>query len=313
MGSSTAVSADAAATDGASSTTAPEPPSESTSSTAEGHPMLVISDGPTHDFGSLDLTETIEHAFSISNEGEGDATSLLPAVEGAAFVITSHDCGEVLAAAASCEIEVSFQPNLFGGVGGELQLAYQDQGVATSVTRSLVGRGVGTTANLLVNGGGELGDADDIPPMGWTIGYGPSWAVDSILVPPAEGTRTIFAGWGPPMGDAFSLFQSIDVTSLTTWDDAAGVRFHYRAFHRAEASNDDPSWVLLRFLDAGGGEIGTHPSSLFSGATWNQSTGDLLAPAGTHHVELALECNRALGDACSGFFDGVELWAEWSG
>jgi len=319
MGGTTAASVDTGSTSEVSSTslelvsTTSESMSESTSSPVDGHPELVISDAPIYDFGSLELTDATGHAFSISNEGDGDATSLLLSVEGAAFVITSHDCDDVLAARASCEVEVSFQPGLFGDVGSELEIAYQDQGMATSVTRSLVGRGVGATANLLINGGGELGDATDIPPMGWTIVYGPNWSASWLLAPPVEGARTISAGWGPPGTNNFTLYQQLDAASLTTWGDAVGVRFYYRAFHRAETDGNDPTWVEFRFLDAGGLELAIYPSSLSSGATWYESTGNFLAPPGTHQVQLALQCDRVANDWCSGFFDGLEVWAEWLG
>lgn len=93
----------------------------------------------------------------------------------------------------------------------------------------------------------------------------------------------------------------------------AGVRLYYRAFHRSETEGNDPTWVELRFLGSGGNELAVYPSGQYSGITWNESVGNFLAPAGTHYVQLSLQRNRVLNEWCSGFFDGMEVWAEWLG
>lgn len=280
-----------------------------------GHPLVTISNGPTFDFGPRNLTELAEQAFAVTNEGDGDATALQVAGVGGAFAILGHDCPPTLAPGSACEVTVRFDPALFGDVQTELQIAYQDQGMATMAARQIVGRGVGATGNLLVNGGGELGNATDVPPMGWTIVFGPSWSANWFeegLIP-IEGMRTISAGWGPPESNSFTLYQQVDVAALTTWGDAAGVRVYYRAFHRSETEGNDPTWVELRFLDSGGSELGLHPSSLYSSTIWNESVGNFFAPPGTRSVQLSLQCNRVMNEWCSGFFDGLEIWAEWLG
>jgi hypothetical protein len=277
------------------------------------HPAVTISHGPVFDFGSCNLGSITPHTFTVSNEGDGDATAVQPVGVGDAFSIASHDCGEVLAPGATCSVEVRFEPNRFGDVDAELQVAYQDEGLAASATRRVVGRGVGVTGNLLINGGGELGNASDIPPTGWTIVYGPNWSASWNAATPFEGNRTISAGYGPPGPTQFTLVQQMHATPLTSWGDASGVRFYYRAFHRAESAGNDPTWVVLRFIDSGGAELSAYPSAQFSGTTWNESAGNVLAPASTHHVQLVLECTRVYNNWCSGFFDGLEVWAEWLG
>lgn len=280
-----------------------------------GHPAIMISNGPTFDFGPRNLTELADQAFAVTNEGDGDATAVQVAGVGGAFTILGHDCPPTLAPGSACEVTVRFDPALFGDVMTELQIAYQDQGMATMAARQIVGRGVGATGNLLVNGGGELGNATDVPPMGWTIVYGPSWSANWFEegLTPIEGVRTISAGWGPPDVSGFTLQQRIDVGALTTWGDAAGVRIYYRAFHRSETEGNDPTWVELRFRDGGGGELALHPSSLHSSTTWNESVGNFVAPPSSRAVELSLQCNRVMNEWCSGFFDGLEVWAEWLG
>jgi hypothetical protein len=280
-----------------------------------GHPAVTISNDPMFDFGPRNLTESADQAFTVTNEGDGDATAVQVAGVGGAFSVLSHDCPPTLAAGDACEVQVRFDPALFGDVQTELQIAYQDQGTATMESRQIVGRGIGVTGNLLVNGGGELGNSNDVPPMGWNIGYGPSWSANWFEkgLTPVEGSRTISAGWGPPDVNGFTLHQQIDVAALTAWGDAAGVRVYYRAFHRSETEGNDPTWVELRFHDAGGGELALHPSSLYSSITWNESVGNFVAPPSARTVQLSLQCNRVANDWCSGFFDGLEVWAEWLG
>lgn len=300
---------------GSTSTSGPEPTStmEGTSAGLEEHPQLVISDAPVLDFGARNLGELAMHSFTVTNTGDGHALDLEVVELAAPFTIASHDCGSILAAGSSCQVAVSFQPSLFGDHAGELRIGITDAGEAVEVSRPLTGRGVGATGNLLVNGGGELGNADDIPPMGWTIGYGPSWSTSWNEATPMEGSRTISAGWGPPGMNTFSLLQAIDVSSLTSWGDAGGVRVYYRVFHRAETNGNDPSSVILRLRDAGGAEVGAFPSPPYAGATWNETTSNVLAPAAATTVVLELQCDRQMNDWCGGFFDGIEVWAEWLG
>jgi hypothetical protein len=302
----------------ASTSAATAPPDE----TADGpmmddgpageHPEVTISHDPVFDFGPTPLIVGATEPFIVTNEGDDDATALQMSVAGA-FSIVEHDCGETLAAGATCEVQVLFAPELFGDTQTELQIGFEDQGAPTMVSRQILGRGVGTTRNLLINGGGELGDAIDIPPMGWVIDYGPNWSASGQAVTPYEGRRTISPGWGPPGVNDFVLHQQVDLASLTTWGDANGLQVHCRAFHRAVYSGDDPTWIELRFFDSGGGEMELHPGGLFSGITWNESQLSTPVPMGAHDTRLVLQCDRAAGDVCSGYFDGLELWAEWQG
>lgn len=305
--------------EGSSTTAATAPPGDESvdgppmDEGPDGHPMVTISDGPMFDFGRHDLAEAVDQAFIVTNEGDGDATAVQVGSLSGAFSIVDHDCSDVLAPGATCEVQVGFAPERFGDVQTELQLDFQDQGMEAMASLTLLGRGVGTTANLVINGGGEEGEATDIPPMGWTNTYGPSWSANWLIGKPVEGDRVISAGWGPPGDLYFTLDQVVDIAAHTTWDDAAGLQIHYRASHRAEGMGDDPTWIEVRVLDGSGGEIGLHPGSLHSGTHWNMSVGTFQAPLGAHSVRISLQCDRMTGDSCSGFFDGIELWAEWAG
>lgn len=308
---------DATASEGGGTTagagSASEGVDEGSTGASVEHPSVEISDGPSFAFGSSVLGEPVEHAFTITNEGLGEATALQIEDLGGPLSV-SHDCGEVLAPSASCEARVTFTAQAFGDYAGELKVGFQDAGVASSVSRPLTARGTGVTENLLINGGGEEGMPLTIPPEGWMAISGPNWS--SNANPPGgplEGARTISAGWGPPRLSAFTLQQRVPVASLTTWADAEGVRFHYRAFHRAQNAGDDPTWVILSFHDAAGAELEVHSSPANTLAAWVQSEGEWVAPPNTHRVQMLLVCERLVLDVCSGYFDGVEVWAQWDG
>lgn len=277
------------------------------------HPAVIISDGPTFDFGTLVVNSQLEHAFTITNEGDGDATALQLGLAVAGFAVVGYDCGDTLVAGASCTATVSFAPTLFGDHAGELQLSFDDAGVPAAASRSVMGRGVGMTGNLVINGGGEEGGAFDIPPPGWDTDSGINWVTTSNNVTPIEGNRTIFAGTAIAVSNPTVLYQHIGVAPLTQWGDAAGVMFHFSAHHRAWTSSNNPTTVILRFLGSDMSALGANPSSTNSQASWAQFSGDWVAPPGTHFIRVELVCASALASNCDGYFDAVQLWAEWQG
>lgn len=291
---------------------AADDPSESGPSAGTGSPVpvLVISDDEIFEFGGQDIGTTAEHTFVITNEGSRVAMDLAVGGLGKPFTVHSSDCESVLAPEDTCRVVVHFAPELFGGYEGQLEVAFEGAGGADSVVRPFTGRGVGTTGNLLRNGGGEQGSLDEHPPLGWESLAGASWASTAELS--YMGDYSIFAGLAAG-SDEFILFQSIDAAGLTNWGDAEGVRFYYRAYHRGWDLNNDLTQVSVRFSDAQEQELEQHPTGIYSSNTWMESTGDHEAPPRTHDVQMFLECHYVSGYECGGYFDEVELWAEWSG
>lgn len=315
--------------DGTSTTPASDPSSEGTSAggtatalpvddtaagstTDAGHPSVTIAAGALVDFGPTDLADATEQVLLVTNDGDADATAVQVEELEAPFVVASHDCPSALAPGATCGVRVRFEPDRFGDAVGEARVAYEDRGEPSAAAGMVVGRGIGVTGNLLVNPGGELGEATAIPPMGWTLESGSNWSASWGLVAPLEGARTISAGYGPPDLTQFTLHQVVPVAALTTWGDAEGVRFYYRAHHGGEADGDDPTWVELRFRSSSE-QLEAHPSEIYTGAAWHESAADFVAPAETRYVQLALQCTRVVDTWCSGFFDDLEVWAEWAG
>ncbi len=191
-------------------------------------------------------------------------------------------------------------------------VAFDDAGMSTEATRPVEGRGIGATGNLLVNGGGEEGDLKAIPPEGWDIASGPNWTTTDSAVP-VVGDRTIYAGDAPMGFDTFVLHQVVQVSPLTTWGDAEGVRFFFSAYHRAWSAGSDPNHVEFRFADAGVSELALHVFPTNDTSSWVQRSDDWEAPADTHHIQVLLVCDRETGDLCRGYFDEVEVWAQWLG
>ena len=284
-----------------------EPASET--ETSENHPVIVISDGEAYDFGAQDVSTMSAHVFTVSNEGDGFATSLDIGGLSEAFEVQDSDCETILAPGSSCDVAVGFNPVLFGEYEDELEVSFVDVGMDNSVSRPVFGLGVGLSSNLLVNGDAEQGGAMDIPPVGWSSLLGGGWV--TVAFPNYEGDRSIYSGpyngWSPNI-----LYQAAGSDVVSNWGDVAGVRFYYRAYHRSWFYGDDATRIQMRFLDTRGRELEVETSDLYEGVEWNESWGEQEAPRGTSQVLLDLICEHNVGDHCNGYFDSIGLWAEWS-
>lgn len=275
-----------------------------------GYPNIAISGGELFDFGSQDIHGTAEHVFVITNEGDGKATNLQVAVLGEAFSQQNSYCGSVLAPAAICAVEVIFAPELFGAYTGQLEITFDDAGTPDSIVQNFEGLGIGATPNLLVNGNGEEGLVTTEPPIGWSAErYGHDWSISQEATPFA-GDYSIHADNVSSLN--YWIYQAVSASSITTWGDLVGVRFRSRAFHRAV----DPLFctsVGFSYLDGDGQSVDGLSSGLHCSPTWLESTGEVEAPANSQSVRFVIGCPPKGLPVCEGFFDEVELVAEWSG
>ncbi|MBK8480370.1 MAG: choice-of-anchor D domain-containing protein [Proteobacteria bacterium] len=109
--------------------------------------FLVLSDGPTYDFGTIALSSARAHAFTLRNSGAVAATGMLPGSIDAPFELSGGypgvggDCGTTLAPAASCTLVVAFAPTENGGASSTLTLVYYDGAATQEATRALAGSG----------------------------------------------------------------------------------------------------------------------------------------------------------------------------
>lgn len=113
---------------------------------------LSFSDGPTFDFSGVFVGSTLDHTFTVTNDGQVDATTVAEATPaigapfsytGGAFPGTGGDCGATIAAGTSCTIVVTFSPSALGAASDTLGLTYHDGLLAgRSATRPITGTGV---------------------------------------------------------------------------------------------------------------------------------------------------------------------------
>ena len=278
-----------------------------------GYPVVTISNSETFDFGWGEIRSPTEHTFSIINIGNGRATNMEVAIFGEAFAKTSSNCGTTLDPGDICLVTVEFTPEMFGSYIGQLDVAFDGIGIRTSVTKELEGVGIGTTENLIVNGGGEEGTRSDSPPIGWLPypnGRPGNWS-NNQDIPAYMGEYSISAG--EASARVHIIYQRVEANSVTTWGDLAGVRFRYRAYLRTESDDNDPVVIALQFYDYVNNGFLEESSDIQSAAVWTERVIDQEAPARTNNAWFLLVCFHEIGSRCSGYFDEVELVAEWSG
>jgi len=110
---------------------------------------LDISEFDPYDFMSQAVGSSVNHIFTVTNNGAVTATSVADAgglaapfsFTGGAYPGTGGDCGTTLLAGASCNIDVSFQPGAVGMLPDTIELSFIDGATAQISTREVVGTG----------------------------------------------------------------------------------------------------------------------------------------------------------------------------
>jgi uncharacterized delta-60 repeat protein len=121
--------------------------------------VLLLSDNPGLDYGSVATTSSVTHTFTLTNSG-GSLADLVAASAlsapfsflGGTFPGTGATCSTSLNPGASCSIKVEFSPTAIASYSGELSLSYQNGNSVQSTSRSLTGVGLGVPLNLLLSG-----------------------------------------------------------------------------------------------------------------------------------------------------------------
>ncbi|MCC7402812.1 MAG: choice-of-anchor D domain-containing protein, partial [Bdellovibrionales bacterium] len=120
---------------------------------------LVISDGPTYDYGLKAVSTQTDKTFNVSNAGGLGATAMsglaLPApfsYKGGSYPGTGGNCGATLPAAANCTIVVSYTPTTTGVHSATIQISYNDGTAPKIATRDVTGTGA-TVALLSLSDG----------------------------------------------------------------------------------------------------------------------------------------------------------------
>jgi len=292
----------------ADETTTDEPPP---ATTGMGEPSLVISDGPTYDFGNVPINNQLSHVFTVTNEGDGDATGLDGVVAApfgfpGAFPGGAGSCGSGLDVGQSCTVEVTFAPGAQIGLHTGMLAVDHDGGPAA--TRELRGGAAGQSDNLIANPGGEsFGE----PPPAWTPTLG-IWGAGYWL---EEGSTA--AGNGYLYSDAggnnvdLSLRQTIDASAWASTIDAGALQVSFSGQARAYQTNNDEHRIRVHYHDAGGAILATWTSNYASQVTWQSYANMQSAPVGTRTVEIELNCRKSYGDVCHAYFDALDLRASY--
>lgn len=109
---------------------------------------LIISGGPTFDFGVLSRTYFVEQIFTVTNSGSAAATGLSASTVNAPFSFkggtypgTGGNCGTSIGAGGSCALILRFTPTSIAASSDTLTLNYDNASIVTTSTRALSGTG----------------------------------------------------------------------------------------------------------------------------------------------------------------------------
>lgn len=110
--------------------------------------QLTLSDGPYYNFGAIAVGSSLNHIFTLSNSGGGDAVALsgqtLPSpfsYIGGSYPGTGGDCGSVVLAGQSCQLAIEFSPIAEGSFNEVLQIDYLDGVNNRQAKRNIFGQG----------------------------------------------------------------------------------------------------------------------------------------------------------------------------
>lgn len=117
--------------------------------------LLMVSDGPTYDFGAVVATANRDRTFTVSNTGSLVATSIAGSglaapfsFKGGTYPGTGGTCGGSLNAGASCTVILTFNPSATGSFAGSVDFVYNNGASGQTSSRAL--QGTGASAAVLV-------------------------------------------------------------------------------------------------------------------------------------------------------------------
>lgn len=179
--------------------------------------------------------------------------------------------------------------------------------------------------NLIVNGDAEANAPSatgfEVVPLitGWTrtgnltlvpwsgVGNFP----DNANAGPVVRGNAFFTGG--PSGASSNMFQTIDVSDLSSAIDAGSVGFRLAGYLGGYATQGDNAAVRVKFQGAAAESLGTAALGPVTTAQRSSATGLLFreqagaVPAGTRSVEVRLVCTRLVGSYNDGYADSLSL------
>ncbi|MCX4245596.1 choice-of-anchor D domain-containing protein [Paraliomyxa miuraensis] len=274
--------------------------------THDGGPLLVIAEGPSFDYGNVVAGTQTTHVFTVSNEGDAEATGIASMTTMAPFSMVGGTCGASLTPSTSCTVEVQFAPSDWGPYAATLSVAHDD-GEASC---DLAGGASGQSDNLISNPAGEN---TGTPPPSWSdVGAG-NWTAGN----PWPGQPNPFLGMGHlaaydgPSNEDYVLRQDIDVSAWAQALDQGVLRFSFQGRGRSYLFNNDSHRIRIRYRDAGGTDLDTWDTGWQGAGSWQVYDDDRTAPSGTRSVRVDLLCRKTNGDYCDAYYDELDLRASY--
>jgi hypothetical protein len=271
---------------------------------------VVFEGGSRIDLGEIDPSTDLPAAtLVLHNEGDAPALQLSApelgpplAWAGGAFPGAGGTCGASLSSGASCEIVLAAVPGVVGMSARELELTYQDGASSETAVTLLTMIAIGTTADLVANGGFERGPADAVP-AGWTAVTG-AWrsTADQFY----EGQRSALPG-SVQFGDVLTLHQTI---ALDPWAETIaihGMSVGLEGFARGLNILGDQWRVGLSEIDLQGEATILWQSPTTGGPAWTPFGQESELSPTTRSLRVELECVANSGVDCDAWFDAVQL------
>ena len=291
-------------TPGSESTSSPAPQDESGSA-----PAMLVVDVSALEFGDVQVGTSQTMELVLTNTGDelvgklgadspSDPFSFAGEGLDAEWPGDGGDCTAELAGGQSCRIVLSLVPAEFGEHTGSIQIDSEPG----QLTVPLVGRGVGSTSNLLVNGDGEMPGA---PPPGW-VETGGSWESNaSMTIRPHGGLRVILAtdAWD---GAATTLRQDVSLAGYSRLVERGEMRVRLEGWQRTAGPLGDEASANL-VITSGPGQQSWSTTSQPT-AVWTSFELDAAVPVGAAQISVELVCTpTGAGEVCDAFFDDVSL------
>ncbi len=183
------------------------------------------------------------------------------------------------------------------------------------------------TANLILNGGAELGAASQ---NGDTLVSVPDWAtsgnftvvaygaVDSIgAFPTLSGPGPVDRGSsffsGGPNNSSSDAKQIIDLSAYAQLIDSSAVNFTVSGYFGGYLDQDDNATLMVNFLSGADATVGNSSVGGVSATDRNDDTGLLFrattgqVPVGTRAIELTLQMTQETPDYNDGYADNLSL------
>lgn len=119
---------------------------------------LIVVEGSTHPFGTVNLGNSQLKTLTLHNQGNGTVTSIATsldapfAFEGGAYPGLYGTCGSSLAPGASCTVSLQMLPTVNGAVSEDWEIDYYNSQEAATLSVNLSGAGFSPLGHLEIVG-----------------------------------------------------------------------------------------------------------------------------------------------------------------